>query len=301
MQAPILITGASTGIGYALTEALANKGQRVYATVRKSADADKLSRIENVFPLMMDVRNPDEIEAARRTVESEGLGLYGLVNNAGIGQLGPLHTFTEDEMQTIFDVNVFGPHRVTNAFLDLLLESKGRVVNIGSQGGSVSMKYFGPYTMTKHALEAYTIALDEELKSHGVRASIVQPGGIVTAIFDNMLDGDLKRFQRSKPPFEEEAAQVIHAMQNPSGYDPSQPESASNRNPSSPDIVTVAVLDALFSDSPKKRYMVGTRWEGNRVINMLQERLLDANDCPTMQYTRDELVNQLDEKWKLRE
>jgi NAD(P)-dependent dehydrogenase (short-subunit alcohol dehydrogenase family) len=296
MTKAILVTGASSGIGYALATDLANKGHRVYASVRSPEDQMRLGQIENIYPLLLDVRNKEQIEESRRIIANEKLGLYGLVNNAGVGPVGPLNTFTDEEMQDLFETNVFGPFRMTNAFLDLLLESKGRIVNIGSQGGSVSMAYYGPYTMTKHALEAYSIALGAELRPHGVSVSIVQPGGIVSEIGAKMAPGNLARFRRAKPPFEETAKQVIAALERPTSFDASKPESATNRKPSSPEIVTEAVTHALFSEHPKPRYLVGTRWEGNRVLNMLLERLADANQCKTLHYSRDEFVEWLDAK-----
>ena len=138
---PILVTGASSGIGHHLTHYLAERGHLVYATARKG-----------------------------------------------------------DEIFEIFDVNVFGPLRMTNAFVRMLIQSKGRIVNIGSQGGMITSKYFGPYTMTKYALEAYTEALHQELKSYGVHVSIVQPGGILTEDGANAMPGTLARFQRAESP-----------------------------------------------------------------------------------------------------
>jgi len=298
MTKAILVTGASTGIGRGLTEQLATQGHIVYATARKDLDLSELSEIENVVPIKLDVRNQEQINDARELIEARGTGLYGLVNNAGVGVLGHLHTFTDDEIHDIFDVNVHGPHRMTNALLDLLLESKGRVVNIGSQGGQISMAFYGPYTMTKHALEAFTTALDQEIAPFGMHAAIVQPGGIKTPIFDKMNEPTIDMLRRAKPPFDEIANQVIEALENPNPFDPDQPESASNRNPSSPEIVTEAVLHALFAERPHKRYLVGTRWEGNRVIDGTIEKLVDANRCKTLKYSRDELVAKLDEALK---
>ena len=295
MSRAILVTGASTGIGRDLAEQLAQLGHVVYATARKAEDLEALEQIENVVALELDVRNVNQINKAKILVESRGTGLYGLVNNAGIGTLGQLSTFTDEDMQQLFDVNVFGPHRMTNAFLDLLVESKGRVVNIGSQGGQIAMAFYGPYTMTKHALEAYTTSLDQEISPYGMRASIVQPGGIKTPIGAKMLDGTLKHLERAKPPFDEQAKQVLNAIQNPTPYDPDKPESAANRNPSDPVIVTEAVLDALFSEHPRKSYLVGTRWEGDRVIHATIEKLVAANRCESVSYSRDELVDKLDE------
>jgi NAD(P)-dependent dehydrogenase (short-subunit alcohol dehydrogenase family) len=217
------------------------------------------------------------------------------VNNAGIGNLGFLHTFDESEMLEIFDVNVFGPHRISNAFGELLIASQGRVVNIGSQGGTLSKKLFGPYSMTKHALEAYTVALAEELAPHGVRVSIVQPGGVETRIGETSMPSTLARLRRAGERFRPEAEQIIAALEEPPDTDESAPESEANRRPSPPEVVARAVEHALFSPEPRERYLVGTRWEGDRVIHTLIDRLLDANECPELGYSRDQLVGFIDE------
>jgi short-subunit dehydrogenase len=300
MQAdqPVLITGASTGIGNHLARTLAGRGITVFATARKETDLAELHKIENVIPIQMDVRQPEQIQAALLQVQKAGKGLYGLVNNAGVGELGFLTTWSDRDMQDIFDVNVFGIHRMTNAFIDLLIESHGRIVNIGSQGGMLSMKYYGPYTMTKHALEAYTVALDQELQPHGVRVSIIQPGGIISNIGNNSFPGTLEHFRNARPPFKEEADQVLAAFSKPvvqEGEQAEQEESENNRKPSSPHIVSEAVLEALFSPKPKLHYLVGTKWEGDRVIHTLLDKLLDENDNPRHNYSRDELISFLDQ------
>lgn len=290
---PILVTGASSGIGNHLARYLAAQGHIVYATARKDDDLAELAKIENVIPIKLDIRNPQQIQNAFDFIVSQGKGLYGLVNNAGIGELGMFSTWTDEEMFDIFDVNVFGVHRMTNAFVRLLIESKGRIVNIGSQGGIITYKYFGPYTMTKHALEAYTVSLNLELEPYGVWVSIVQPGGIVSNAGSNSLPGTIARFQRAAPPFKQEAEQVLATFNQPSQPDNGE-ESETNRKPSSPEIVSIAVCDALFSKKPKLRYLVGTKWEGDRVINALIDKLLDENDNPQHNYSRDELVALLD-------
>lgn len=292
---PILITGASSGIGKHIAIRLAERGHPVYATARKESDMTALSEIQNVAPLLMDVRNAEQVQSAFEQVTRAGRGLYGLVNNAGIGPLGLLATWTDEELYDIFNVNVFGPHRMTNTFVRLLIESQGRIVNIGSQGGMLSKRYYGPYTMTKHALECYTEVLDIELGSYGVHASIVQPGGIITDIGEKMQAGTLSHFQRAQPPFKEEAEAVLASFNEPGPEpDPDAPESEFNRKPSSPEIVWEAVQDALFSAKPKLHYLVGTHWEGNRVINALLAKLLDENDNPQHNYSREELIALLD-------
>lgn len=291
----VLVTGAGSGIGKHVTVRLAERGHLVYATARKKQDIAALSEIKNVIPLLLDVCNAEQIQAGLEQVTRAGRGLYGLVNNAGIGPLGLLDTWTDEELYDIFNVNVFGPHRMTNAFSRLLIESQGRIVNIGSQGGMLSKRYYGPYTMTKHALESYTEVLHAELGTYGVSVSIVQPGGILTDIGEKMQAETVSHFQRAQPPFKEEAEAVLDSFNaEPPEPDPEAPESEFNRKPSSPEIVWEAVRDALFSEKPKLRYLVGTRWEGNRVINALIAKLLDENDNPQHNYSRDELVALLD-------
>ena len=293
---PILVTGASSGIGHHISCYLAERGHAVYATARKEADLENLAQIKNVIPIKLDVRDPEQIQVAYETVTQTGIGLYGLVNNAGIGELGMLTSWTDEEMMNIFDVNVFGPHRMTNAFIDLLIKSQGRIVNIGSQGGMITSKYYGPYTMTKHALEAYTEALHQELAAYGVSVSIVQPGGIITEIGENSITSTLARFERAVPPFDTEAQQVLASFQEtPEEPDDDAPESEINRKPSSPEIVSEAVYNALFSEKPKRHYLVGTKWEGDRVIHALIGKLLDENDNPQHNYNREELISILDQ------
>ena len=297
MAKAILVTGASTGIGNHITHYLAERGHLVYATARKTADLDALSQIENVVPLQLDVTNLEQIETAVSFIEGQGTGLYGLVNNAGLGGLGGFTTWTEAEFHQIFDVNVAGPWRMTNAFIDLLIAAQGRVVNIGSQGGMITQKFFGPYTMTKHALEAYTVALSEELRPFHVKVSIVQPGGIVSNIGPNSMPENLDRLRRAQPPFKEEADQILASFENPPPPPPEDvPESAANRKPSSPEIVSTAVYNALFAEEPKLRYLVGTQWEGDRVLNALMEKIVHENDNPEHNYSREELIALLDKQ-----
>ena len=295
LNRPIMVTGASSGIGLHLAKYLATRGHLVYATARKDNDLTGLGNIENVIPIRLDVRNAEQIRQAVDFVSGRGTGLFGLVNNAGLGELGMIPTWIDEEISNLFDVNVFGPYRMTNAFLPLLLESRGRIVNIGSQGGMITFKYYGPYTMTKHALETYTVTLNYEFEPYGVHASIVQPGGIISKIGANSMPAMIARFKRAQAPFTEEAQQVLAYFKQEPKQDEDAEESETSRKPSSPEIVAIAVYDALFSERPKTRYLVGTRWEGDRVLNELLAKLLDENDNPQHNYSRDQLVALLDQ------
>jgi hypothetical protein len=118
-----------------------------------------------------------------------------------------------------------------------------------------------------------------------------------SAIGENALAGTMGRFRRAAPPFVEEAEAVLASFeQEPPTDAADQPEEATNRKPSSPEIVAEAVLDALFAENPRARYLVGTTWEGSRVIEALLERLLDANECPALGHSLEELVAMLESR-----
>ncbi|MEL6780949.1 MAG: SDR family NAD(P)-dependent oxidoreductase [Pseudomonadota bacterium] len=190
----VVISGASTGIGRATAEYFANKGWTVFAGVRKEEDgaALKASASGDLRPILLDVAKPDHVDAAVVEVAKalDGKTLTGLVNNAGIANMGPLALQPLDEFQSHFDVNVFGLLRTTQAFLPLLgmdtdrTGSPGRIVNITSVGGKLSAPFLGAYTATKHAVEAMTDSLRRELVVYGIDAIAVGPGAVKTPIWD---------------------------------------------------------------------------------------------------------------------
>src|SRR6187551_722788 len=159
----VLVTGASTGIGRNLTEHLAAAGYFVYAGARKDADLAALNAIKNVQAIRLDVTRQQDIEAAVATITKAGRGLYGLVNNAGVASVGPLATMSMEEIDLTMQVNVYGPVRMSRAFLPLLLASKGRNTTIGSISGILAAKDLNAYAMSKHAVEAFTDSLAAEL------------------------------------------------------------------------------------------------------------------------------------------
>jgi NAD(P)-dependent dehydrogenase (short-subunit alcohol dehydrogenase family) len=175
-QKAVLVTGATRGIGLRITEYLTEKGYFVYAGARKDEDMERLNKMENVQAVRIDVTKPDSIAAAVDTVKTSGRGLYGLVNNAGISVTERMIDISDEDFDAIMQVNVYGPYRVTKAFAPLLIEQKGRVVTIGSKGGLTTVPKWGSYSMSKFAMEAFTDALQMEMKPSGVKVSIVEPG-----------------------------------------------------------------------------------------------------------------------------
>lgn len=282
----ILVTGASTGLGRAIAESLAAKGYWVYAGARKEKDLDELNAIDHIQSIRLDVTIQDDIDAAVKTVSAEKRGLYAVVNNAGVGLMAPLIELEEKDLDFIMDVNVYGPYRITRAFAPLLIESRGRVVNIGSIAGVQTRTFYGPYSMSKHALEAYTDALAIELEKFDVKVSIVDPGGFRSSIGKNIynrIKAQGKSFDQSLYREEWENNWVL------SGGDLSSlPE---------PGFIVEKVEHALFDENPQQRYMVvGDPGRADQTMRAMLSRMLQLNENQPYTFDRQSLINLLDEE-----
>jgi len=266
----VLVTGASTGIGRNVTEKLAAAGYFVYAGARKDADLAALNAIKNVQAIRLDVTKQEDVDAAFATITKAGRGLYGLVNNAGVASPGFLADASMQEIDLQIQVNIYGPVRMVKAFLPLLLESKGRITNIGSISGVLAPKDLNAYSMTKHAMEAFTDSLAVELAPQGVIVSIVEPGNYNSEIGATATKrtGNQTRFtdrSKYKQPAE----------------------------------VSAAIELALFEATPKRRYMVTPdQREAEITIRKQIEQLVQLNARQPYTYDRDALVKMLDEALK---
>jgi len=190
----VVVTGASTGIGAACVKVLTGAGFHVFGSVRKPADADRLSQEfgAGFTPLLFDVTDRAAVAAAARKVEQVlgGATLVGLVNNAGIAVAGPLIYLNVEDFERQFAVNVTGPLIVTQAFAPLLgadpgrTGAPGRIVMISSVGGRNALPFAGPYAASKFAIEGLSESLRRELMLFGIDVVIVAPGAVVTPIWD---------------------------------------------------------------------------------------------------------------------
>jgi len=278
----VLVTGASSGIGRKITERLASHGYFVYAGARSQKDLDALNAIKNVQAVRLDVTVAADIAAAVGAVTKAGRGLYGIVNNAGVVVVGPLIELGEPELDYIFNVNLYGPYRITKAFAPLLLESKGRVVNISSLNGIVASPMLGPYSMSKHAVEAFGDALAGELGRFGVRVSLIEPGNYGTEIGRNLL-AHMDTAVVNGSRFETQWRGTIKSM------------AAFENNPP-PEEVADAVLDAITSGNPKARYLVVPAANQAAIaIRKVIDELVQLNEGQKFSYDRDALVKMLDD------
>jgi NAD(P)-dependent dehydrogenase (short-subunit alcohol dehydrogenase family) len=263
----VLVTGASTGIGRKITERLAANGYFVYAGARKQADLDALGAIKNVQAVRLDVTNQKHIDAAVETITKAGRGLYGLVNNAGVATVGTMTETSIEEFDLVMDVNVYGPFRITKAFAPLIIAGKGRITTIGSIAGILSGRDLGPYCMSKHAIEAFTDSLAEQMTPLGVSVSVIEPGN---------YDSDLGK-------------SVVKRIGKESQF-------TDRSKYKQPDEVAIATEQALFEPNPKRRYMVVPQQLGaERTLRKQIEQLVQLNEGQPYTYDRDTLIKMLDE------
>lgn len=279
----ILVTGASTGIGLRITEVLAENGYIVYAGARKEADLKRLDAMDNVESVRLDVTVQEEIDAAVKFVEDKGRGLHGLVNNAGILVLGPMTEVPIDELEWQFDVNVYGPYRVTQAFAPMIIENKGRITTTGSISGILSGTMFGQYSMSKHAIEAFTDSLASEMARFDVKVSVVEPGNYKSKIGQTFYERLKKKgyWSEGSPYADEWDSMTARLGAESQAKDPKE--------------VADAVLHAMSAEKPKLRYMV-TPNEGQAhfTVGRAMQEMLELNHDQPYSLSRDQLVQLLD-------
>jgi NAD(P)-dependent dehydrogenase (short-subunit alcohol dehydrogenase family) len=269
----VVVTGASSGIGAACARRLDARGWRVFAGVRRAQDGHALQQgaSERLTPLLLDVTDASAIAAAVDTVAAAvgTAGLVGLVNNAGIAVAAPLEFLPIPELRRQLDVNVIGQVAVTQAFLPLIRQGHGRIVNIGSISGRIAVPFLGPYAASKFALEALTDALRVELRPWELHVALVEPGGIATPIWERSI-ATADKIIKTLPP---------QALEYYGAAIPAVRASAARTTRTGTPVVAVvqAVEHALTATRPKTRYLVGqgVRFRA-RVIAHLPDRLRDA-------------------------
>jgi len=248
----VVITGASTGIGHGAAKVLVGAGFRVFGSVRKATDAERLKRElgTNFVPLLFDVTDEPAVKAASGEVGSSLAGepLFGLVNNAGIAVPGPLLYLGSDEVRHQLEVNVIGQMMVTQAFAPLLMTQSGRdtppgrIVMISSVGGRIATPFMGPYSASKFAIEALSDSLRRELLPYGIDVIVIAPGAVATAIWDKAEAVDVSRYDNT--PYADALGRL------------KKEALASGRKGLSEETLGRAIHKALTISRPKARYVV---------------------------------------------
>ena len=263
----VVITGSSTGIGRAAAQELATHGYHVFGSVRREADAAELQAQlgQNFTPLLFDVTDEAAIKAAADRVADQlvGQGLFGLINNAGVGGGGPLMHQPIAEVRRMFEINVLGTLAVTQAFLPLLgarrprPQSPGRIVNVSSVGGKITPPFLGAYSGSKHALEAMSNALRRELSIYGIDVIVIEPGSVKTAIWD-------------KAEHEGFAIKYADTAYGPIAAPFERAFIAQGRAGVAPEVVAGVIRRALESQRPRARYAL----PDDPILGWLLPRLL---------------------------
>jgi NAD(P)-dependent dehydrogenase (short-subunit alcohol dehydrogenase family) len=267
----VVITGASTGIGWAAAKLLLDRGFRVFGSVRKQADADRLKTEfgANFTPLLFDVTDEAAVLAAAREVRAAlgGQTLFGLVNNAGIAVAGPVLELGVDQFRRQMDVNVIGPIISTQAFGPLLGADpslkgpKGRIVMISSVAGKNGNPLTSAYAASKHAIEGLSESLRREMMLLKIDVIIVAPGAVKTPIWAKADEVDISAYSNS--PFFP-ALERLRQFMMQLGETGLPPEK-----------IAEAIVDALTSASPKVRYQITPDPMRHLITAFLPKRRVD--------------------------
>ncbi|MBK7896893.1 MAG: SDR family oxidoreductase [Anaerolineaceae bacterium] len=279
----VVITGASSGIGYDAARYLIERGYHVFGSVRKQADADRVQAAlgEQFTPLLFDVTDEGGVETAVTQVTQKigNNGLAGLVNNAGIAVAGPLMHLPMSEFRRQIEVNLYGQLDVTQKFLPLLgavpnaPHPPGRIVNISSVSGKVVYPFMGPYAASKHALEAISDALRRELLIFGIDVIVIGPGSVQTPIWEKAQDLDTEPYQETPYKGMMEGMKKLFISQGESGIPVEK--------------VSEVIYEALTKERPKTRYAIARKWLTNWLLpRYLPARLFDTIIAKRLGITR---------------
>ncbi|KRB49143.1 short-chain dehydrogenase [Rhizobium sp. Root708] len=261
-----LVTGASSGMGKEIAKRLISDGFKVYVAARS---VDKMRDLEKLGAraLHMDLSDDEAIKAAVETILAESGGVDVLVNNAGFGLYGPVEEISTDEARYQFEVNVFGPARLTQLLLPAMRQKgSGTIVNITSMGGKIYTLLGAWYHATKHALEGWSDSLRLELAPFGIKVVIVEPGLIETGFGDVVADGLIKR--SGAGAYAKVTQMVAKATRAAYGHG----------RGSDPKVIADVVSMAVNAKRPRTRYAVGKyakpmiairKWFGDRMFDRI--------------------------------
>ena len=266
LQRPVvLLTGASSGIGYDVAPLLVRYGYTVYGAARRVEKIEELAS-EGVKALSMDVTDEASMEAAvQQIIDAEGR-IDVLINNAGYGSYGAIEDVPIDEARRQFEVNLFGLARLTQLVLPhMRARGRGRILNISSMAGRITMPLGAWYHATKYALEAFSDALRMEVEEFGIDVVIIEPGGIKTLW--GLIAADHLEESSRNGVYAEQAQRVAANMRKL--YSPSS-------NLSEPKVISRTILRALEARRPKTRYLVGFGAKPSVFLHtVLPDRLFD--------------------------
>lgn len=274
----VLVTGCSTGIGRATAELLADKGFQVFAGLRSQSIATELAaRHSNITPVLLDVTSEDDVASAVEGINRAAPhGLYGLVNNAGVGLPSAVELTTPDELRQLLEINTVAPLRVIQACLPLLRKTKGRIVNVSSMNGTMALPMVGAYSASKFALEALSDTLRVELRPWQISVSLVRPGQVRTMIFEKARAALTERLSAIPPELRPGYEKMYERA--------SQFNERGAVSRTLPAAVARAIGHALSARRPRTHYHVGLDAHGVRIAKWhVPTRIVDRALARVMQ------------------
>ena len=268
----IVITGTSTGIGYASSKLLIENGYRVFGSVRNEADADKVSSElgSNFVPLIFDVTDEAAVKNSVKIVEDQ-IGdqkLSGLINNAGLGVIGTIQSLSAEQFKYQFDVNVLGVFHCCQAYLDLLGADKnrkgdpGKIINISSISGEIGMPFMSAYNMSKFGLEGFSEGIRRELLMYGIDVVVIAPGPVKTPIWKIINQKDeVQRYDNSD--FRESVSRAMKMTEKmeQAGCEPS--------------VIAERALSIIENSKNKTRYRIDPTRIQNIMLQLFPKRVAD--------------------------
>jgi NAD(P)-dependent dehydrogenase (short-subunit alcohol dehydrogenase family) len=268
----VVVTGVSTGIGWGITKVLIQRGFRVFGSVRKTQDAERLSRDfgKAFIPLLFDVTDEAAVQSAAQQVREQlnGETLFGLVNNAGIAAPGPLIHLPTDDFRRQLEVNLVSVLIVTKAFVPLLGADRsrrgqpGRIINMSSVSGKSAPPFVGAYAASKHGLEGFSESLRRELQLYGIDVIIIGPGPVATPIWDKAEAVDIFAYAQTDYLESAQRAQAYMIRNGKNGLPPEK--------------VGEVVWHALTTRNPRVRYaVVGGDFLRRFIQRLLPKRIID--------------------------
>jgi short-subunit dehydrogenase len=276
----VLITGATAGIGRHAALHLAKQGLWVIATGRKRAALDALlseSKGLRLNTVELDVTDQQSIERAVEEVDriTDGHGVDVLVNNAGYGMAAPIIETTDEDLRTQYDTNVFGLMAVTRAFASKMMTRRsGRIINVSSVGGRVTLPFFGAYNSTKYAVESLSDALRRELAVFGIQVALIEPGPIQTEFSGKTMDW-IGKYANDASPYAAVYAKAEEIRK------------VTDKNSAGPECVSAAIEHAVVARRARPRYVMPSSsrffvwllgWMPTRVIDWMFARALGLTE-----------------------
>ncbi|MER5436376.1 SDR family oxidoreductase [Streptomyces sp. NPDC002588] len=269
----VVITGASSGLGEACALHLSRVGFHVFAGVRGREDGERLrlAAAGRLTPVVVDVTDEKSVQAAVHEVTGSAgeAGLWGLVNNAGIAVTAPLECVPGELMRRQLDVNVTGQLLMIQGFLPLLRAGTGRIVNVSSGLGNIALPYLGAYAASQFAKEALSDSLRRELAPQRIPVVVVQPGAVLTPLWDKMSDAGGRALESAPEPVQEFYRGTFPRFMVTNG-------TRARTSRTIPDDVARVVFRALVAERPRTRYGVGRDAVASRVAaRLLPDRAID--------------------------